>query len=348
MIVHQSDNTEVLSHPLDEARVSRTTLFNSTAWHEILKQSYDLTIHHIAHKRTVTSFPIAIIRNGGFEKISSLPFCDYIAPTVADRQSFEECMDDLKQFYPDASIRLKWVLPEVLFEDLERLGFSRSAIRHSVPVQSYENAWDAMDSRFRNKVRQARDNELVAKFSNDIDSLTDFYNAYHGLRVNKFKKIPQSFEFMKTVWATFIEPDRGFVLKVGKEDRWMAFAVCLIHKNTIYYKFGSSLPEYLSFKPNNLLFDSLFKKADELGIQRVDLGLSGIDESYKGLVRFKEKMGGIPQDISSYNYVPESFPNGKSEELKKLLSSITQTIVNSDPTPKLTSTVSKQLYPLFA
>ncbi|MGB7395044.1 MAG: hypothetical protein WA913_11675, partial [Pricia sp.] len=122
----------------------------------------------------------------------------------------------------------------------------------------------------------------------------------------------------------------------------------LQHKSVLYYKFGASTEESLDLRPNNLIFDRLISYALENESTAIDLGLSGTGDSYKGLVRFKESMGGQPTPITYYQLDNGAENNDRNVAVKKWLGGLTDQIVSIQPNPTDTSALSEIIYPLFA
>ena len=179
--------------------------------------------------------------------------------------------------------------------------------------------------------------------------MADFYRLYNGLRMAKFNSIPQPFGFFENIFNDLIARGRGngFLVEAVFEKKVVASIVVLEYKQLLYYKFGASDEEYLDLRPNNLIFDELIRYAQENGFREVDLGLSGAGDSYKGLVRFKESMGGVGHDITYYKK-GKSVDEVKNKALGQWLGSLTDEIITAKPDLDTVSRFSNLIYPLFA
>ncbi len=142
--------------------------------------------------------------------------------------------------------------------------------------------------------------------------------------------------------------DRGFIVEAKRAGRIIASMMVLQHRKTLYYKFGCSLLDALEYRPNNLLFDALIRHAVEHQSEYVNLGLSGTSESYQGLVRFKESMGGERHDITYFESRPPQYDSENEQKFKALLSSLTEVMVAAPLDADTTSKLSEKLYPYFA
>jgi hypothetical protein len=341
-------NSTILSHSNDLPAYSNPHLFESNKWIELLRGEYKIDFFLIRQKNGKSFFYFAHLTYPNFEKIVSLPFCDYHIPELKNAEVLNELIGDLKKAFPDAKIQFKWVLPKNVTVDDVQYKISQSAYLHTVYTPDYKKVWDKMDSSFRGKVRQAKRYNLETEFCQDLDSVKEFYESYHQLRIQKFSKIPQSFPFFQNLWQHFIKNNAGFVLKINLDGQSIAFAICLEYKAKIYFKFSCSKKEYLDYRPNNLLLNKLFRYACKENFKAVDLGLSGIGKTYEGLVKFKESMGGIPSPIISLEIIPDSYNLHTEKKLNDLTTEITEKIVTNNPPPAVTSDLSKALYPYFA
>jgi hypothetical protein len=336
--------------PDAEEALSYTTphLFGSPKWMKVLQAEYGINFFVIKYTQSDAFFPFAHLRRPGFEKIVSLPFSDYIIPSVKNETEVNELLSDLQIAYPEAKVRCDWIFPDNFnFEECP-YDLRQTAYLHTVYTPDFKKVKKNMKSSFRNKIRQAKRHELTTNISKELTSVEEFYAAYHSLRIHKFGKIPQSFRFFKEIWSDFIKKDKGFVLEVKLDGTNIAFGVCLVHGDKIYFKFSCSKKEYLDYRPNNLLLSTLFKYACDNDFRAVDLGLSGTGKSYEGLVKFKESTGGVPSPIKTLEIIPDSYDAEAEKQLGRMTSDLTKEIVQLNPAPDSTSKFSEILYPYFA
>ena len=324
-----------------------SSVFTSSDWLNMIESVYDLNIRFIQHNESDTGFYFANVDRPNFQKIVSLPFSDYIIPTVERDQHLNELFTDLKSHYPNAKIVCDWILPESVSLEKLKPAFSQTAYLHKVPISTFQEVKSNMSSSFRNKVNQAKRENLSTEICRDLKSLEEFYETYYRLRIDKFKKIPQSFTLFEKVYQLFFSNDQGFLIKVKLDDVPIAFAICLEYGGEIYVKYSSSAKEYLNYRPNNIMYNDLFQYACDKNVKAVDLGLSGISKNYEGLVQFKKSMGGVPFSIMHAESEPESYNHEAEEKLQKLTGEMVDKIVETDPGAKITSQLSRAIYPYF-
>jgi lipid II:glycine glycyltransferase (peptidoglycan interpeptide bridge formation enzyme) len=223
---------------------------------------------------------------------------------------------------------------------------SRNAYVHRIATHHADEAQANQSSSFKRNVRKAEKKDIAIRQKRDIPTLVNFYTLYCELRFGKFGSIPQPFSFFENIFDGLISKKNGFMLEAVFENQVIASIIVLQHKDVLFYKFGASSKDHLELRPNNLLFDALINHAVENEISAIDLGLSGAGESYKGLVRFKESMGGVATDLTYYE-IKNGAENTENPEAKKWVQSLTKEIVAMQPEPEETSRLSKHIYPLF-
>ncbi len=324
-------------------------LFTSAAWLGLLVDQYDFDFYVIKQSETQNFLPAAKISHFGFSKVTVLPFCDYIVPSAQDAPALANIIREIQKQFPDIPIEFKITLPAAINAKLLPFPLHHTAYCHTVDTaKNLDEVESAMDNSFMRGVRKAQSHDLNISMRSDVEALDRFYEIYCRQRISKFGKLPQPYSFFEKLRDRFFGSDNGFILQVEKDSTVIASMVILSHHNTLYYKFGCSLQEYLNHRPNNLLFYELFKYACNNNFSKVDLGLSGVSDSYKGLRRFKEYMGGVPENIYSLRIEPDAYDDTAEQQLNEFTSRLTQTIVEQQPNYEQADAFSETLYPYFA
>ncbi len=277
-------------------------------------------------------------------KLISLPFSDYTIPHVPPHR-LPLHLAALQQAFPKAPILLKFA---DLYADPQDLAFmgkpAGKMFLHRIMLNNLNGV--GMSAAFIRGVRKAQKNGLVALASRSQESLEQFYELYYRLRTEKLGLIPQPLSFFELVYEHFIRKGDGFFYEVKQDNELLASAIILKEGNNLYYKWGCSAQERLYMRPNNLLFSELIKLARDTNCQYLDLGLSDLDET-RGLIRFKENMGGTPSYIYSYALCPADYPLELEEKLKGIVSQVAGIVVSAKLLPAQTQGFSQALYPLF-
>src|SRR5690606_36881264 len=101
----------------------------------------------------------------------------------------------------------------------------------------------------------------------------------------------------------------------------------IVDGDTLYYKFKASTETAL--RPNDLLVWTGMKIGRELGLKRLDFGLS--DTAQPGLVRFKQKFATEERSIAILTATPEGFSSDRrAAETGSVLSRLTEILTAPD------------------
>jgi CelD/BcsL family acetyltransferase involved in cellulose biosynthesis len=277
-------------------------------------------------------------------KLLSLPFSDYTIPQLAPAR-VPLHIAALQRLFPQAPIIIKVADFYANPHELRFLGKPASeACLHRVQVTEHPET--NMSASFKRGIKKAARNNLQVYVSTSRDSLHQFYQLFYRLRTEKLSLIPQAFLFFEQVYEQFVLQEKGYFFEVRKEGQLLASAVILREGNTLYYKWGCSSREHLYMRPNNLLFSELLKQAHNTGCQLLDLGLSDLDET-RGLIRFKDNMGGRRSTIYSYSLYPPAYPQALESKLKGMVNQLADIVVQNNLPADRTQSFSQSLYPLF-
>ncbi len=329
--------------PAEFYRQRADHLFYAPDWIQVMIDTYDFAFYTALSTTTNHLMIFAVVDRPVGAKIISLPFSDY---TMLDTEQAQPLIAAIRQAYP----MLPMVLRVVTDDDAPALLGQpiRQAYYHRIATADGAAPQDRWSSSFRRGERKAKRAELEVLKSSDQKALKEFYALYHQLRLHKFASIPQPYAFFEQVWKKFITTGQGFILQARRQGEMIAAIVVLRHKDVWYYKFGCSALDSLTLRPNNLLFAELIRMAEEdPDTVEIDLGLSGTSDSYAGLVRFKESMGGQRRHITYYEEQPEGYDPVPEQKFKKMLSSLTKTIVDQKLDVSATDQLSQTLYPYF-
>lgn len=323
------------------------TLFCSPSWIRVLHKTYGFQFYAAIDDENNTCLPFVFIDNPMGRKLTTLPFSDYTDINAATPKKYEASTAEIIAEFPDVPFIMK-TIGKTDKPDANFWGeVIRTAYYHRIDTATDAEPSKTQSSSFKRNVTKAKKTGVSVKIKRDSIALSDFYRLYSALRLNKFNSIPQPFDFFKSVYDEFIAKKNGFIVEATFEGKAIASIVVLEYKKVLYYKFGASDEEHLDLRPNNLLFDKLIRYAYNEGFKEIDLGLSGTGDSYKGLVRFKESMGGVAHDIVYYKKQIGG-RDTKNEALGRWLKALTDEIVAMKPEPEILSRLSSQIYPLFA
>ena len=148
-----------------------------------------------------------------------------------------------------------------------------------------DEMWKRFDAKLRNQVRKASKSGLTAGWSSK-EGLSDFYKIF-AANMRDLGSPVHSHDFFGAILDEF--SDSAKIMLVRKdEDSSSAAAVCIFFKGSMIVPWASSLREYFSLCPNNLLYWEMVRWGCENGYRRFDFGRSSPDS---GTYRFKKQWG---------------------------------------------------------
>ena len=159
----------------------------------------------------------------------------------------------------------------------------------NLPANSDE-LWKRFDAKLRNQVRKAQKSGLTASWSGK-EGLTDFYEVFTA-NMRDLGSPVHSQRFFAAILEEF--PDSAKLMLVRKESQVIGGAVCFFFNGNLIVPWASSLREYFSLCPNNLLYWEMIRWGCEHGYQRFDFGRSSPDS---GTYRFKKQWGAIEEPL---------------------------------------------------
>jgi len=156
----------------------------------------------------------------------------------------------------------------------------------------------------RNMVRQAEERGVRVRDVRDESEMRECYKMYaetstrHGLSQHKYP-----FELYRNLHEIMVEKCLAKWLIAEKGNLLLGNAVFLLFKDSIFYWDDGSFQQHWNLRPNNALVWSMIKYGVEKGFSELNLGSSPPDA--RGLVRFKERWGGVR--INFFCYEKSSF-----------------------------------------
>ena len=152
-----------------------------------------------------------------------------------------------------------------------------------LPANSDE-LWKRFDAKLRNQVRKAQKSGLTASWSG-IEGLADFYDVFTS-NMRDLGSPVHSKKFFAAILEEFTDSVKFMLVRKG--DRVIGGAVCFFFNGNLIVPWASSLREYFSLCPNNLLYWEMIRWGCENGYRRFDFGRSSPDS---GTYHFKKQWG---------------------------------------------------------
>lgn len=326
--------------------LERGSLFTSPPWIRAIVRTYGFDVRASvlrAGETTAAGVPFAQIEDVMGARVVSLPFSDYCDPMLNGDGSWERLAEPL--FEPGWPVAMRCLREPGIGAD-PRLAETGRAFWHAIDVRDDAEAmWSDLSGSARRNIRAAQRQGVRVELRRDRVAVDDFYRLHSDLRRRKYRLLAQPPAFFENIWREF-SPTGDIVVSLAMLDgEAIASMVLLTWGDTLYYKFGASVAEGLSVRPNDLLFWQAMQYASQRGLARVDLGLSDADQ--EGLVRFKRKFASEERTLHLLKHVPVEHVDARRDEIGRLLGSLTDLLTQDGVPESVTRRAGEQLYRYF-
>jgi CelD/BcsL family acetyltransferase involved in cellulose biosynthesis len=277
------------------------------------------------------------------DRIASLPFCDRADPMLEDGASpggWTGLADDALATDIPLTMRCFSDSPAVTDPRLRAVG---EAAWHGTPLGCTENElYQRISSTSRRNLKAADRNNVRVVASTELDGVHAFHRLHVRLRKNKYRLLAQPVEFLERIWQHFTGDDAVITLLAEVDGEIAAGAMYLVWGNTLYYKFGASLAEYLPMRPNDALYWSALKLALGRGLGSVDWGISDLDQP--GLVSYKRKWASEERRVVTLRGGPDPTPK---TEVGAMLGELTRLFTEESVPDEIAAMAGALLYRHF-
>jgi len=283
-------------------------LFFSFDWFSVIDKTYRtrIFVKYIEEEGKVRSYIIySVVKNFLEWKICICSYCDYCDCHVTSLEDWNRFLQQIKKEYSRYRIAIR-SLRDDLVRQCETLNVLSKEKFHVLDTRAdLDSIWKKTTDSFKNAVRQSQKQGVIVKKC-DFSELKKFYRLHLAVRKNKYHLFPQPFRFFKNIWHQYMDRGQGVLLGAyDKTGKFIAGNVYLVCGNTLYYKFNTSDRNALKLRPNNILFWEGIRYAKDKGLDCIDLGSSGCEQT--GLILFKDQTGAKSQDIIHLGYHPQGY-----------------------------------------
>ena len=278
------------------------TLFHSSAWARVLKESYGFRAGYILGEQGGNPCGILPLMEADNwpkgRRGVSLPFTDECA-TLATEPRFHK---ELVGVARDEGQRRGWKYlelrgcPDFLHDAPPSLSF----YGHDLDVEPDEmRMFKRLDDSVQRAIRKATREGLEVEIATNLDAVRTFYQL-HGRTRRKHGVPPQSFDFFESIHRHVLESGQGFVVTARLVGKAIAAAVFFHFGRQAIYKFGASDERFQEFRGNNLVMWEGIRRLAKQGVGRLNFGRTPL--ANEGLRRFKLSWGASESRISYCKY----------------------------------------------
>ena len=276
--------------------------YHRYAWREVIENSFGHTCHYLAAKEKagdiVGVLPLVYMQSMLFGRfLVSLPFFNY-GGLLCDNQEIGNVL-----LSEAAALR-------------GTLGAAHVELRHTEPWPGElptkqakvsmlldlgcdsELLWKGFNAKLRNQVRKAEKSGCTTAVGS-LELLADYYTVF--VRNMRDLGTPVYGEkFFSEILRVFPEDSR--IIAVYLEGKPVAAGLVVRFRDTIEIPWASSIRDYNTLCPNNLLYWTALQHAITIDCSRFDFGRSTPGE---GTYKFKEQWGAKPIQLNWQYLLPE-------------------------------------------
>jgi FemAB-related protein (PEP-CTERM system-associated) len=280
-------NNFVYSHPL-------STLYHLYEWRTVIEKSFGHKTFYLLSRDTDNIvqgiLPLVFMNGIMFGKfLISLPFVNYGGLLCNDTNTESLLMDMTRHIQQDVGAEY------TEFRHIIKYAHDFSTKEHKMTMtleleRDLDSQWKTFNTKLRNQIRKAMKSGLSVRVSH-IDMLNDFYIVFsrnmRDLGTPVYSKV-----FFRNILETF--PYLTKIFSVFLDKKVIASGIAIWFKDTFEMPWASSIRDYKSLCPNNLLYWEAIKFAIENGFKKFDFGRS---TPHEGTYKFKEQWGARPVQL---------------------------------------------------
>lgn len=320
------------------------SLFTSPPWIQAVCESYDFIprarISVDAEGRPAGGFAWVSVEDILGARIASLPFCDRADPPLSGPGAWPGLARDALGTGAPLTLRCFAEHPAVADPALRAVG---EAAWHGTRVDcSEQELHRRINSTSRRNLKAAERFGVRVTASTELDAVRAFHRLHVRLRKHKYRLLAQPLEFFECIRERFAAEDGVVTLLAEVDGEVVAGAMFLVWADTLYYKFGASLSEYLPMRPNDAIYWAALTLAVERKLAGVDWGLSDLDQP--GLVSYKRKWASTERRIVTLRGGPDPTPK---TEVGAMLGELTRLFTEESVPDEISARAGALLYRHF-
>jgi len=276
--------------------------YHRYGWRDVVINSFNHSCNYLAARDSngaITGvLPLVFMKSRIFGRfLVSLPFFNYgglLCNNLETGNALLAEADNLRSELEAEHVELRHIEPW-----LAELPTKQHKVTMTLDLAvDAESQWQRFNPKLRNQVRKAEKNGLTAEVGGK-ELLADFYRVF--VRNMRDLGTPvYSVDFFAEVLDAFPEDTR--IITVKYEGNPIAAGLITWFRETVEIPWASSIRDFNSLCPNNLLYWTALQYALANGYKRFDFGRSTPGE---GTYKFKEQWGAKPTSLNWQYLLPE-------------------------------------------
>lgn len=298
--MNHSDVTIVLCDTTDRdrwddyvRRLSGSTMCHQFGWRQIIERTYGHRTYYLAAQRGGRIYgvlPLVLVSRPLLgSSLTSMPFLDYGGIGADDPIAGQALLDEARQLMTEHGVSMMELRQR---DQTVQVGVPRLDKVSMVLDLSAgsESLWRSLSPKVRNQVRKAEKSGLSMRIGG-AELVEEFYDVF-AVNMRDLGSPVHNRAFFTHMCAVFGPQARLSLVREG--NRTVGGAVSLFFNDTMYVLWASSLREYFSKCPNNLLYWDAIQEACKRGCLHFDFGRSTIGS---GTYEFKKQWGAQPVQL---------------------------------------------------
>ena len=232
-------------------------------------------------------------------RIVSLPYSDYCGPLVKDHNHEKELLETITQ---ENEKQISYIeIRSPLLNDSHFIChdyFKQHILHLSADPAEVKKIIDKRTIQYC--IRKAKRVGVTIVEDNTENGVKEFYRL-NCLTRKKHGVPAQPKKYFDNIYNEMIQNKMAFLLLAIYDNITIAAGLFFKFKDTIFYKYNASDPQYLIKQaPNHLLTWHAIEQACLNGFEYFDFGRTSPDNN--GLMRYKEMWGAKPVELPYYYY----------------------------------------------
>lgn len=271
-----------------------STNYHRYGWRRVVEKSFGHKATYLVatdSRNTICGvLPFVAVNSRLFGRfLVSLPFFNYGGLLVSDDNAVAALLEASRQILTSTGG------DHVELRHLETCADIAATKQHKVTmILDLENdeaaQWHSLDAKVRNQIRKAEKNGLQV-ITGQAELLDGFYEVFCR-NMRDLGTPVYGRRFFSSILDEF--PESTQLLSVIRNGRAIASAFLTWHRDTLEVPWASSIRDYRSLCPNNLLYWESIRFAIRTGARKFDFGRSTPGE---GTYEFKKQWGARPVQL---------------------------------------------------
>lgn len=271
----------------------QASFFHTAGWARVLSQTYGYKARYFTitdNGLIVGLMPVMEIKSLLTGKRGvSLPFTDACVPLAEDRETFALLLKESVAFGRQAGWKhlefrgaKSWMPPGPA---------SSMHLVHALELSADEMEVSArFKPNVRRNIRKSKKEGVKVRLMHSLGAMAAYYRLHCGTR--RYHGLPpQPWLFFKKMHEHIIGPGKGFIALAEFQNRWIAGAVFLQHRDQAIYKYGASDIRFQRLRPNNLVMWEALRWCCRNNVRRFSFGRT--DPKNEGLRHYKNGWGAV-------------------------------------------------------